>query len=614
MTRLRWGLGAALTLLSLGTIRSALGTYVAHHLWLGAATVIVLGIIAVGGFASLAFARRRLGRELAGLSREPATGELIDGRRRRLEEIRRTGATPDLDALAQASAAEETGRAYIGRYLVAVTVLVGLVGTFAGLMETLRGVAPLLSEDQGATLKLIAAPLAGLDVTFGASIVGILVTLALALVQGDLVLAEELALARLEERTTHWLVPSLWPPADSAAERAARELAALRTELSGFLHASVDATSGKVAAAAATGIESLVREVKGLLAATVKESALAMQAAMAGLPAEFEKQLRPVLAKEGARIGELREAAASAMKSALAEVTRASAEVSATLEKSAAASAATHGQLITQAAEHTAAVRSGAQETATRAEAAFGRIGEAHAARLDAAVKSLIDLVAGRGEEIRDSASANAAHFDAVAATLQDVGAQIARTGERLLEQAAAQARALVGTGEAVGQRTEAALAQLAQAHAARLDATTRSLLASVDRSVAGTAKSFEGVAASLDRTAGQTAGGQQKLMEQAAAQAAALALAADAMAQRAEAIFTQLAQAHATRLDATVRSLLGAVERSVGEQGTKLEAAAGALAKAAADRSTVAGELGRLGDGLARLEALVKNAREGGG
>ena len=37
-------------------------------------------------------------------------------------------------------AAEELGRAYLGKYLVAVTVLVGLVGTFSGLMEALRGV------------------------------------------------------------------------------------------------------------------------------------------------------------------------------------------------------------------------------------------------------------------------------------------------------------------------------------------------------------------------------------------------------------------------------------------------------------------------------------------
>ena len=58
-------------------------------------------------------------------------------------------------------------------------------------METLRGVAPLLADEQMTTLRALSGPLAGLDVTFGASLVGILVTLSLALVQGDLALAEE---------------------------------------------------------------------------------------------------------------------------------------------------------------------------------------------------------------------------------------------------------------------------------------------------------------------------------------------------------------------------------------------------------------------------------------
>ena len=118
-------------------------------------------------------------------------------------------------------------------------MLVGLVGTFAGLMETLRTVAPLLRDDKAAGIELLAAPLAGLDVTFGASIVGILVTLALTLIQGDLVLAEELTLARLEERTTHCLVPALWPAKESAAERTVRELSSLRAELAGFLGQAV---------------------------------------------------------------------------------------------------------------------------------------------------------------------------------------------------------------------------------------------------------------------------------------------------------------------------------------------------------------------------------------
>src|SRR5262249_59223653 len=103
----------------------------------------------------------------------------------------------------------------------------GRAGPFAGLCGTVRTGVPLPPDPQASALDVVAGPLAGLELTFGASLVGILVTLALALVQGDLVLAEEQALARLEERTRHEWVPARWPPADSAAQRGLRELAAL---------------------------------------------------------------------------------------------------------------------------------------------------------------------------------------------------------------------------------------------------------------------------------------------------------------------------------------------------------------------------------------------------
>src|SRR5207247_2380832 len=72
-------------------------------------------------------------------------------RRARLERVRANGAALDLDAIATATAADERGRAYLGRYLVAVTVLVGLVRTFAGLMDTVRGGVPLLRHERPST-------------------------------------------------------------------------------------------------------------------------------------------------------------------------------------------------------------------------------------------------------------------------------------------------------------------------------------------------------------------------------------------------------------------------------------------------------------------------------
>src|SRR4051794_32862524 len=124
MTNLRWRLGAAMVALSLVAAVRALWLYLTHHLWLGSAGGVTLGAIAVGGYLTLWAARRRIGSELSLLRGAQPAGELWARRRGELERIRAAGARPDRDALAAAVEAEERGRAYIGRYLVAMTVLV----------------------------------------------------------------------------------------------------------------------------------------------------------------------------------------------------------------------------------------------------------------------------------------------------------------------------------------------------------------------------------------------------------------------------------------------------------------------------------------------------------
>ncbi|MGZ3406317.1 MAG: hypothetical protein ACXVAN_07720 [Polyangia bacterium] len=280
LSRLRWACGGVIAALSLIVALRALGAYLDHRLWLGSASVVLLAAIAVAGLVSLGKARLRIERELAGLDAVPPTGDWIARRRARLERVRASGATLDLDAIATATAAEQRGRAYLGRYLVAVTVLVGLVGTFAGLMDTLRGVALLLRDEHLSTAQALALPLAGLDVTFGASVVGILVTLALALVQGDLVLAEEQALAQLEDLTAHSLVPAIWPAATRSDERVAAEVAALRSDVRGALAAVGQATADRVAALARVEVDRLVattRETLERVGAASVEAVRAMQ-------------------------------------------------------------------------------------------------------------------------------------------------------------------------------------------------------------------------------------------------------------------------------------------------------------------------------------------------
>ncbi|MEO6954481.1 MAG: hypothetical protein ABI321_21970 [Polyangia bacterium] len=230
-TNARWILAAAIGLLavvqSLRTLPS-----LSSHAPLGAAALLALAVLTVAGLVSLWNARRRVDRELSGLSQRPATGELVEARRSRLAQIAQGGGTPDLATLAEATAAHQRGQAYLGRYLVAVAVLIGLIGTFAGLAEALRALPSILggASDPSKLASLLSVPLAGLDVVFAAGIVGILATLSLSLAQGDLQLAEDNMLARLEEETTHELIPALWPRTHSVEERMLRELALLREE------------------------------------------------------------------------------------------------------------------------------------------------------------------------------------------------------------------------------------------------------------------------------------------------------------------------------------------------------------------------------------------------
>jgi hypothetical protein len=286
MTRGRWITGGLIGVAALVVGGEALVSYVSGRLVVGIVSVLVLvGVLAVG-FVSLARARRYIAGELAALRAEPPGGALFSARRQRMLELRRRNVAPDLDVLADATAAEEAERGYTGKYLVATTVLIGLVGTFGGLMETLARVAPLLKGDlaiggPAGALALIAGPLAGLHITFGTSVVAILVTLALALVQGDVTLFHERLLAELHERTRHVLVPELWPAEESAAERTLRALVELRTAIPETLAKSAEATGARVAAAVRDEVGRLVADAGAELRAAATRSHEAMTAAAA---------------------------------------------------------------------------------------------------------------------------------------------------------------------------------------------------------------------------------------------------------------------------------------------------------------------------------------------
>ena len=265
MRRARWLVGGLIAAGALVVAGQALSAYVAGRLVVGVVAIFVLVGVLFVGLASLARARRYIDRELDALRAEPPGGALYLERRRQFLELRRRNVAPDLEILADATAAEEAERGYTGKFLVATTVLIGLVGTFGGLMETLARIAPALKGDlslagPAGALGLIAGPLAGLHVTFGTSVVAIMVTLALALIQGDVTLHHERLLASLQERTRHVLLPELWPAEESAEERTVRAVVDLRAFVGETLTRNAEASAARTAAVVRLEVQRLVEQ------------------------------------------------------------------------------------------------------------------------------------------------------------------------------------------------------------------------------------------------------------------------------------------------------------------------------------------------------------------
>lgn len=108
------------------------------------------------------------------------------------------------------------------RYLVGALVLLGLIGTFYGLLLTIAGVrdviAGLATEQAADTMALIAhfkdrlaAPLGGMGTSFSASLFGLLGALALGFLELQLFQAQNNHHAQLEALVVSDLVP-LWQP------------------------------------------------------------------------------------------------------------------------------------------------------------------------------------------------------------------------------------------------------------------------------------------------------------------------------------------------------------------------------------------------------------------
>jgi hypothetical protein len=445
MTRARWLTGGLVGAGALVVAAEAFATYVAGRLVVGVVAVVVLvGVLAVG-LASLARARSYIARELAALGADPPGGALYTGRRRQALELRRRGVALDLDVLAEATAADEAERGFTGKYLVATTVLIGLVGTFGGLMETLARVSPLLKGEltgggaEGA-LGLIAGPLAGLHIAFGTSVVAIMVTLALGLIQGDVTLSHERLLARLQERTRHVLIPELWPEQDGAGERTVRALVELRTFVADALTNSAAASAAKIAAAVRGEMERLVAQV----GAELRGASLAQTAALERTSGGIADDLRQVAATAATALRDAATASRETMTSAAATIVETSRQGDARAREDLA-------RAIGATTEHARAMQAEIAALVTRASAALDEAVAALAVTTTRTAESLSATTATTAEAFT---GATASAVAALAELRGSVGAHL-EGASGALTTAATELR---GTVEALSP----ALAQLA--------------------------------------------------------------------------------------------------------------------------------------------------------
>ena len=608
MSRIRWILAGAVAVLALVATVQALVTYRAYDLTVGVLSVIALAVTMLVGLGSLALARRRIGTELAALKTEAGSSPVVEpvstllrDRRDRLLAIRAAGVRPDRQVLAEATAAEEAGRAYIGRYFVATTVLIGLVGTFAGLMATLSKVGPILQDKDAGGLALLAGPLSGLHVTFGASLVAILATLALALAQGDLALHEEQALAALEDRTTHQIIPELWPPDEEPAERTVRAFGDLKNLLAEAVAQSLEQSATRMAKTARSDAERAARALETTAAALEKQVAelgATVGTALQATAATVEKHLKSTTAMVEKQLTQIGVTVGSALESSAGTVekhlTKLNTTVGGALESS---GTKVEKQLGKLSAGATSALESSAD------------VVEKQITKLSTSVGGALELATQKQSVAM--AEATEKHAAAMAEAAQKHVAAMDETAHRQTAAMAQEAQKQSATMIEVARAQGAALLEAAQGAAGQARGAAEE---SVRRSAALAEESVRATTAELGRTLQPMLAAESQRLEQlrgAFSETVAGIQQASARVAELQASLEGASRAQVSAIENAGQAVLAAFDKAVLGAGGALEGAAGKLAAAAHDLgagvetfspkiATLATELGALGRELA--------------
>jgi hypothetical protein len=506
--------------------------------------VAAMAVALVGSIAEL-LARvsraERMTREVAALPR-PATTAAVEGASE--------GLRPLLLARIAATPGGGTGAAPLAGYVVGLLVMLGLLGTFLGLFETLRGAREALgsSGDVESLRASLAAPMQGLTRSFGTSAAGVsasaMLGLAVAIARGVegrfgqvLSVYSSVALAPLtvQGRQLDALERlakqgDAWPKAVIALDEAAGKI--------GALQAAVGDAHARVAEQAATALRGAVEGIRVELERAVVQSASAA-----------EKALAPLV--RGAVEGSV-----EAVRGHVADV---GARMAADLEAR------------READERSARVR---DEAAQRLAASEDARTQALAARWEQttrALESTIEAVERRGET-RDAAFAKASADLAEGArgAVEAATARLDASGERSVEQGRrieALAAALESRAEgaaSIAEQQRDAVSTLVSTVATRIEALDAQARAAHEEQRKAVDALVGAVTKRIEALDGQTKTGheeQRKAVESLFA----------ALARRAEALDAQMRSGHELLIGEIQRGAsehtarAGALEREVG-------------------------------------------------
>jgi hypothetical protein len=388
-------------------------------------------------------------------------------------------------------------------YLLGLLVMIGLLGTFLGLFETLRGAREALSASGDiATLRAgMAAPMTGLSRAFGTSAVGVSASAMLGLGAVFVRRAEGRVAAVIGRYATTTLVP---------LTLAGRQLAALTA-----LAASAEALlvdQRRAAADAATAIRAAATDIRAdidrgiaraadavtaaaqpLLAETVAKVSAAAGGALEGVIGRLDEDARAKSERDARHLAALTTLAEAATTDLARGATESFATTAAALERAVTAvgdaEARADARETARARDAQSRIESLVTVFATQLESVsghladpLGRAAQAAEASVTIAAKLVEGAQAQLGVEASEAA-ARGAKLDALITTLAAVAAQVAEDAAAKTSLLETLARAMDTRTQAAEERAEARATRLAdrlELHAQGLDESLRVTMGTV--------------------------------------------------------------------------------------------------------------------------------------